>query len=149
MNPEAPASTPFATVDDLQKFWRTLTDEKETERATYLLELSSDILRQLAMNGGKSLEGMLVTGKILNNTLKTIVMESVKRALLTPQNQPPVNQMSQTAGPYSESFVFSNPAGDIWFKDKELKMLKLKGQKLSSVSTSRTNIYSSSLEETL
>jgi hypothetical protein len=142
-----PASTPFATVEELAKFWRTLTDEKETERATYLLELSSDILRQLAMNGNRNLDDMLASGKILSNTLKTIVMESVKRALLTPQNQPPVNQMSQTAGPYSESFVFSNPAGDIWFKDKELKMLKLKGQRLSSVSTARTNIYSS-LEET-
>lgn len=141
--PEEAASTSFATVEELEKFWRSLTDEKETARATYLLELASDILRQLAMNGNRNLDEMLQSGKIINNTLKTIVMESVKRALLTPQNQPPVNQMSQTAGPYSESFVFSNPAGDIWFKDKELKMLKLKGQRLSSVSTSRTNIYSS------
>lgn len=135
------ASTPYADTDDLQKFWRTLTAEEVT-RAEYLLELASDNLRQYAMNAGKNLDTMLSDGKILENTLKQIVMEAVKRAMLTPQNQPPVNQMSQTAGPYSESFVFSNPAGDIWFKDKELKMLKLKGQRFSSVSTSRTDIYS-------
>ena len=130
----------FATNAELAKFWRTLSAEEQT-RADYLLILASDNLRQIAMNGGKDLDQMLSDGKIIENTLKQIVMESVKRAMLTPQNQPPVNQMSQTAGPYSESFVFANPAGDIWFKDKELKMLKLKGQRLSSVSTSRTNIY--------
>ncbi len=134
-------TTPFATTEDLTKFWRAL-DATETTRAEYLLELASDNLRQIAMNAKKDLDAMLAAGTVMSNTLKQIVMESVKRAMLTPQNQPPVNQMSQTAGPYSESFVFSNPAGDIWFKDKELKMLKLKGQKLLSVSTSRTNIYS-------
>ena len=138
----------FATIAELAKFWRELT-EPEQERAAYLLELSSDYLRQVAINGGRNLDTMLASGKIIGNTLKQIVMESVKRAMLTPQNQPPVNQMSQTAGPYSESFVFTNPAGDIWFKDSEYKLLKLKGQRLSSVSTSRTNIYGSSIEESL
>lgn len=138
----------FATIEELAKFWRELT-EPEQERAAYLLELASDYLRQVAINGGRNLDTMLASGKIIGNTLKQIVMESVKRAMLTPQNQPPVNQMSQTAGPYSESFVFTNPAGDIWFKDSEYKLLKLKGQRLSSVSTSRTNIYGSSIEESL
>lgn len=139
------ANAPFATTEDLTKFWRTL-DATETARAEYLLELASDYLRQIALNGRKNLDEMLSSGKVMENTLRTIVMEAVKRAMLTPQNQPPVNQMSQTAGPYSESFVFSNPAGDIWFKDKELKMLRLKGQRLSSVSTSRTNIYGTTEE---
>jgi len=130
----------FATIAELAKFWRTLNEDEQT-RAAYLLELASDNLRQVAVNGNRNLDDMLQSGKIISNTLKQIVMESVKRAMLTPQNQPPVNQMSQTAGPYSESFVFSNPAGDIWFKDSEMKLLKLKGQRLSSVSTSRTNIY--------
>lgn len=134
------AGTGFATTEDLEKFWRTLSAEEKT-RAEYLLILASDTLRQIAMNAGKYLDQMVTDRKIIQNTLKQIVMESVKRAMLTPQNQPPVNQMSQTAGPYSESFVFANPAGDIWFKDKELKMIRLKGQKFSSVSTSRTNIY--------
>lgn len=134
------ASEPYATTEDLQKFWRTLTAE-ETTRAEYLLELASDNLRQYAMNAGKNLDTMLSDGKILENTLKQIVMEAVKRAMLTPQNQPPVNQMSQTAGPYAETLVFANPAGDIWFKEKELKILRLKGQRFSSIGTARTNVY--------
>lgn len=134
------ASTPFADTDDLEKFWRTLTEPEKT-RAEYLLELASDYLRQQALNGRKNLDDMLATGKVIENTLKQIVMEAVKRAMLTPVDQKPVNQMSQTAGPYAETLVFANPAGDIWFKEKELKILRLKDQRFSSVSTSRTNIY--------
>lgn len=134
------ANTPFADTDDLEKFWRTLTTE-EKPRAEYLLELASDYLRQEALNNRKDLDELLASGKILENTLKQIVMESVKRAMNTPVDQKPVNQMSQTAGPYAETLVFANPAGDLWFKDKELKLLRLKGQRFSSVSTARTNIY--------
>lgn len=135
------AGEAFATVQELESFWRELSGNEET-RAAYLLVLSSDNLRQIALNARKNLDEMLNDGKVLSNTLKQIVMEAVKRAMLTPVDQKPITQGSMTAGPYAESFTFANPAGDIWFKDKELKMLGLKGQKFSSVSTSRTNIYS-------
>lgn len=134
------ANQPFADTDDLEKFWRSLT-EAEKPRAEYLLELASDYLRQEALNGRKNLDDMLASGKIIENTLKQIVMEAVKRAMLTPVDQKPVNQMSQTAGPYAETLVFANPAGDIWFKEKELKILRLKGQRFSSIGTARTNVY--------
>lgn len=133
--------TAYANITDLQKFWKAI-EASEQDRANYLLDLTSDLLRQIALNSRKNLDTMITDQKVMESTVKLITMEAVKRAMLTPLNQPPVNQMSQTAGPYAETFVFSNPAGDIWFKDKELKMLGLKKQKLSSVSTSRTNIYS-------
>lgn len=132
--------TPYATTDELEKFWRTMT-ASEKERANYLLILASDTLRQVAMNAGKNLDDMIEEGKVLSNTVKQIVMEAVKRAMLTPVDQKPVNQMAQAAGPYSETLTFTNPAGDIWFKDKEYKILGLKGQRMRSVSTSRTDIY--------
>lgn len=131
----------YATVQDLENFWRELTDDEET-RAAYLLVLASDTLRQVAMNNGKNLDDMIEDGKVLTNTVKQIVMEAVKRAMNTPVDQQPVTQQSMTAGPYAQSLTFANPAGDIWFKDKEYKMLGLKGQRLRSVSTARTDIYS-------
>ena len=134
-------AAPFATTADLEKFWRPLNDSEKT-RAEYLLELASDNLRQIALNAGKDIQKMLDDDKLLENTLKQIVMESVKRSMLTPVDQKPITQGSMTAGPYAETFTFANPAGDIWWKDKELKLLGLKGQKFRSVSTSRTNIYS-------
>ena len=135
------AGQAFATVQDLESFWRELT-EAEENRAAYLLVLASDTLRQVAMNNKKDLDKMIEDGKVLTNMVKQIVMESVKRAMLTPPDQKPITQGSMTAGPYGETLHFANPAGDIWFKDKEYKLLGLKGQKLSSVSTSRTDIYS-------
>ena len=136
---------PFATVEELEKFWKSL-EESEEDRAEYLLILASDTLRQLALNAGKNLETLVSDGKILSNTLRQIVMEAVKRAMLTPVDQKPITQGSMTAGPYAETLTFANPAGDIWFKNSELKTLKLRGQKFSSVSTSRTNIYEHSPE---
>lgn len=135
------AGQAYATVQDLESFWRELNAEEEN-RAAYLLVLASDTLRQVAMNRGKNLDKMIEDGKVLTNTVKQVVMEAVKRAMLTPVDQKPITQGSMTAGPYAESFTFANPAGDIWFKDKEYKMLGLRGQKFSSVSTSRTDIYS-------
>lgn len=135
----------FATVADLESFWRELTAEEEN-RAAYLLVLASDSLRQIALNRGKNLDDMITAGKVMATTVKHLVLESVKRAMLTPVDQKPITQGSMTAGPYAESYTFANPAGDIWFKDKELKMVGLKGQKFASVSTSRTNIYEHSPE---
>lgn len=140
------AGESFATVADLESFWRELTPAEEN-RAAYLLVLASDGIRQIAINRGKNIETMIENGKLMQTTVKHLVMESVKRAMLTPVDQKPITQGSMTAGPYAESFTFANPAGDIWFKDKELKMLGLKGQKLSSVSTSRTNIYDNEEEQ--
>lgn len=130
----------YADVNDLESFWRDLTTEEES-RAAYLLVLSSDYLRQAALNINRNLDTMLSDGKVLTSTLKQIVMEAVKRAMNTSINQAPVSQMSQTAGPYSESLTFANPAGDIWFKDKELRMLGLKRQGMRSISTATSNIY--------
>jgi hypothetical protein len=74
-------------------------------------------------------------------------MEAVKRAMLTPTDVPPVETYSQTAGPYSENYKYTNPSGDLWFKKTELSALGLYGkQSLSSLSTSQDlygNIYSS------
>lgn len=134
------AGDAYATVPELESFWRDLTADEEN-RAAYLLVLSSDGLRQIALNRGKNLDDMIESGKVMETSVKHLVMESVKRAMLTPVDQKPITQGSMTAGPYAETFTFANPAGDIWYKDKELKFIGLKPQKFSSVSTSRTNIY--------
>lgn len=115
---------PFATVDELAAFWRPLTDEEKT-RAELLLQFASDNLRQLAKNSNRDLDQMITDGVIMSTAVKLVVMAAVKRAMLTPTNLPPVTNYSQTAGPYSENYTYTNPAGDIWFKKAELAMLGL------------------------
>lgn len=125
---------PLASVEDLAKFWRTLSDS-EKDRAEYLLEITSDKLRQIAKNQGNDIDAMIESGEVLDTVVKLVVMEAVKRAMSMPTDTPPTDSYSQTAGPYSENFKFSNPSGDIWFKKAELASLGLSGgQKLTSIS---------------
>ena len=137
---------PFATVDDLEKFWRTLTPDEQT-RAEYLLSLASNQLRQIAMNSGKNLNQMITDGQVMKDSVKLVVMEAVKRAMLTPVDAPPVNSMSQsqTAGPYAESstYTYTNPSGDLWFKKSELSSIGISGgkQTIGTISPTRRDIY--------
>lgn len=138
---------PFATLDDLQKFWRPLTTQAEQDRATYLLALASNQLRQIAINNGKNLDDMISSGAVMADSVKLVVMEAVKRAMLTPVDAPPVNSMSQsqTAGPYAESstYTYTNPSGDLWFKKSELSSIGISGgkQAIGTISPTRRDIY--------
>lgn len=137
---------PFATVDDLEKFWRNPTPDEQT-RAEYLLSLASNQLRQIAMNSGKNLDQMVTDGQVMEDSVKLVVMEAVKRAMLTPVDAPPVNSMSQsqTAGPYAESstYTYTNPSGDLWFKKSELSSIGISGgkQTIGTISPTRRDIY--------
>ena len=136
-------SEPFATTQDLQAFWKPLNAEEQS-RANELLGLASDRLRVMAAKQSRSLD--LEVGQPDNeafaNVVKWVVMETTKRAMLTPVNQMPVDSMSQTAGPYSENYKFTNPSADLWFKKSELSELGLNGaQKLNNIKTTSEDIY--------
>lgn len=132
----------YATVSDLSTYWRTIT-ESETARATDLLTLASSRLRLYATNSGFDLDEKIASSEDYSNAVKWVVMDATKRALSTPIDTPPVDSWSQTAGPYSENYKFTNPSGDLWFKKAELKTLGLSGvQKAQSISpVTRKDIY--------
>lgn len=140
------ANTPFATVDDLQGFWKTL-DETDQPRAEILLDIASARLREIGESVDVDIDAEVEARSSFATTAKWVVMEAVKRAMLTPTDLPPVDSFSQTAGPYSENLKYSNPSGDLWFKKSELSALGLYGrQNLSSLGTSQNlyyDIYSS------
>ncbi len=133
--------TPFASVDDLEAFWKTLTTD-EADRAEILLTLASNRLRLIAEGSAIDLDANILGSAAYESTLQWVVMESVKRAMQAPVDMPPVESYGQTAGPYSENYKYTNPTGDLWFKKAELSIIGLSGsQSLSSLSTSRTDIY--------
>lgn len=138
--------TPFATRAELQGFWRDLTAD-EQKRADVLLVLASNRLRLIGEGIDVDLDAKIAASQAFASTAQWVVMEAVKRALLTPTDQQPVDTASMTAGPYSENYKYSNPSGDLWFKKSELQSLGLYGrQTLSSISTSQDlygDIYSS------
>lgn len=132
---------PFADVDDLTKFWKAPDDP---DRALVLLTLASNRLRLIADDLGIDLDAKAEASYPYKATLQWVVMEATKRALLTPTDAPPANSVLQTAGPYSENIVYTNPSGDLWFKKQELRDLSLYGkQTLTSISVTTADIYGS------
>lgn len=123
---------PYADVEDLTNFWKT--PDNET-RALDLLTRASNRLRSLGALQGRSIDNDVNASPSYFSTVQWVVLEAVKRAMLTPDG-PPVDSMTQTAGPYSSNIQYTNPAGDLWFKKSELHDLGLYGnQKLTSIST--------------
>lgn len=133
------APQPYATVADLTAFWKAPDD---SARALVLLTLASNRLRLIGENIGIDTDAKANASPAYLSTIQWVVMEATKRALLTPTDAAPANSIQQTAGPYSENIVFTNPSGDLWFKKTELASLSLYGkQKLGSVSTTANDIY--------
>ena len=131
---------PYANVDDLTAFWKV---PDNTARALVLLKLASNRLRLIGEDLAIDTDAKANASPAYFSTIQWVVMEATKRALLTPTDAAPANSIQQTAGPYSENIVFTNPSGDLWFKKSELNALSLFGkQHLSNISTSRTDIYS-------
>jgi len=136
------AGTVYATTDDLAAFWRPLLSTEE-DRANSLLAYASSRLRMEAAKADIDLDSMVEEDEDYAAQVKLTVMEAVKRAMLTPIDVPPVDNYSQSAGPYSENFKFTNPSGDLWFKKAELKALGIMGnQKVGSITpNTRKDIY--------
>jgi len=134
------APNPYADVADLTAFWKAPDDEA---RALVLLTLASNRLRLIGDDVDVDTDEKANDNPAYFSTIQWVVMESVKRALLTPTDMQPVDTWQQTAGPYSENIKYTNPSGDLWFKKSELSSLGLYGtQRMFSVNTSRTDIYS-------
>lgn len=141
ITPPVVAPNAYANAEDLTNFWKAPDD---ANRANYLLKLSSNRLRLIAEDSGIDLDAKANSNAAYFDTLQWVVMESTKRALQAPVDQQPMETWQQAAGPYSENIKYTNPTGDLWFKKSELSAIGLSGsQTLSSISTSRTDIYGS------
>lgn len=125
---------PFATLEDIAALWRPLS-EAETERAEALLPVVSDSLRQEAMKVGKDLDQMLADGEVLENVLRSVVVDVVARTLMTSTDSEPMTQFSESALGYSASGTFLVPGGGLFIKTSELARLGLRRQKYGVIET--------------
>lgn len=131
------AGAVYATVDDLSTFWRPIS-EAETPRANDLLTLASSKLRLAAAKVDIDLDVAIAENDDYALEVKLVVMEATKRAMSMPVDTPPVDNYSQSAGPYSENYKFTNPSGDLWFKKAELKSLGISGVQIVNTITPKT-----------
>lgn len=103
---------PFATVDDLERRWHALTGD-EREKAEALLADASDLIRSTCPNWEKASE----------LTRERVCCAIVKRAMLAGDDTAGVSQHSQTAGPYAETWNYTNPMGDLYLTQSEKESL--------------------------
>lgn len=136
------AGAVYATVEDLSTYWRPIT-QAETPRAEDLLSLASSRIRLYAAKVDIDIDTKVGEDDDYAAAVKWVVMEATKRAMATPVDVPPVDNYSQSAGPYSENYRFTNPSGDLWFKKAELKALGISGMQVidSITPTTRRDIY--------
>lgn len=64
---------------------------------------------------------------------KAVCCAVVARAVNVPSGMFGVTQMTQTGGPYSESFTAANPTGDLYLTKSDLERLGLSGTRVFSI----------------
>lgn len=118
----------FATIQEITDLFRALTPE-ETTRAEKLLPVVSDSIRQEAKKAGKDIDEMLRRGELLENVLKSVVVDVIGRTLNTSTTAEPMSQISQSALGYSMSGTYLVPGGGLFIKRSELARLGLRRQR--------------------
>lgn len=122
----------YATVNDVIALFRALTPAEQT-RVTSLLPIVEDELRQRAHDVGKDLDDMIDNGDVLPNVVKSVVVDVVARALMTPTNEAPMSQYSESALGYTVSGTFLVPGGGLFVKKSELERLGLRRQRIGVI----------------
>ena len=125
---------PFATVADISLLWRQLTEAEET-RATALLPLLSDMLRNIAIQIGKDLDEMIDANPNYESVVKLVTVDIVARILRQSTTGDPMNQESQSGLGYSWSGTYAVPGGGIAaaIMNNDLKRLGLTQQQIGSI----------------
>ncbi|MDU0349236.1 Gp19/Gp15/Gp42 family protein [Actinomyces sp. MRS3W] len=108
----------FATPADLAARWRPLTDTEQA-RAQVLLEDATDMIKTEFPRWNEASEA----------TLRRVTVAVVKRAMIAGQGTGadalgPVSAQSTTVGPFSESFTYANPTGDMYLTKAERRALR-------------------------
>lgn len=120
---------PFATVDDLEARWRPLSPQ-ERERASVLLEDATALVSRACGSSGVDVGD---PDEAFQQALKAVTCAVVSRAMSAPVDGPTVSNTSQTAGPFSQSFTYSNPSGDLYLTSGERKELGIGRARIGSI----------------
>ena len=122
----------FATIEDIVALWRPLTTDEAT-RATALLPIVSDSLREEAFKVGKNLDLMIEDRPTLASVAKSVTVDVVARTLMTSTDSEPMTQMSESALGYSVSGTYLVPGGGLFIKKSEFARLGLRKQRIGVI----------------
>lgn len=112
---------PFASSDDLKDRWPDLSDPKLAET---LLSDASQLIRDTCPGWALASEA----------TLKAIACAMVKRAMIAGSDNAGLSSTQETTGPFSQTWNFSNPTGDLYLTRTEKQRLGQGRQRAFSIS---------------
>jgi len=107
----------FAEVSDIEARWRSLSDD-EKSRASVLIEDASAMLSALVNVDANDQQ----QAELLNTVCCNMVIRAMAQSNMDTFG---VSQSAITAGPYTQSFSYSNPSGDMYLTKLEKKLLKV------------------------
>ncbi|WIE65950.1 Gp19/Gp15/Gp42 family protein [Curtobacterium sp. MCLR17_036] len=108
---------PFASPDDLAKRWRPLTDAEKTTAEVLLEDASIEVRAALKR------AGIDTTDDFDTDAAKVVVCGMVKRSMIAGDTAAGVTTAQETTGPFSRSFTYANPTGDLYMTKRERQML--------------------------
>lgn len=120
--------TNYATIQDLEKVWKTLTDTEKAKAEEFIKEASSRI-RLKAKKEGKDFDELIANDEDLAEITKGLVCNIVKNAMNVPTDADALSSMSIGAGGYSWSGTYANPGGGVKLTSNDWKALGLGSQK--------------------
>ena len=124
---------PYATTADIEARWRTMSAD-ERNRAEVLIEDASAMLSKLVNVDESDTEQA--------SLLCTVCCNMVIRAMAaTAMDTFGVSQASITAGPYSQSYSFSNPSGDMYLTKFEKRLLGVSTSYIGSIPAKTGGYY--------
>ena len=117
---------PFATADDLESRWHSLTADEKTKADVHLADVSEWIR-----------ERSPVWQRLQDERPRLLVKvtcDIVRRIMQADSSIPGgVTRVNQVTGSFSEQYSFANPTGDMYLRDDEKRLLGIGGQRAFSV----------------
>lgn len=119
---------PFASLEDLEVRWRSLSGD-EAKRAGALLEDATAMLAGELNKAGVKVEA---GDEVQAANLRSVCCAMVRRAMDSCEDGA-YSQTSMTAGPYTQSWTPANPNGDMYLTSTEKRTLGLRRQRLGMI----------------
>ncbi|MEE1273100.1 MAG: Gp19/Gp15/Gp42 family protein [Olegusella sp.] len=125
----------FASVDELQTRWRTLTETERPRAQEALLDVTAFITSLMAKSG----VAIDPDDEVQSHNLMAVTCNVARRALVSSfdqtGNEPaaPYTEHQQIAGVFQERYVFANPLGDMYLTASEKSILGIGRQRVGTV----------------
>ena len=115
----------FAEVSDIEARWRELSTDEESRASTLIDDASAMLSALVAVDTSDQEQAEL---------LKMVCCNMVIRAMAaTALDTFGVSQTSVTAGPYTQSYSYANPSGDMYLTKFEKRLLGVSTSYIGSI----------------